>query len=328
MATSARQLPIPWRLLVFWCVPPLLIGAGTVGYRLSEGWSWFESFYMGVITLTSLGYADKHALSTGGHVITLVLALVGISTIALAATELLRTIITGELHRFVEDWRMGRRIDALKQHTIVCGYGSVGQHVCADLVDAGVAVVVIDRRTEALAAARDAGAHTLLGDAAVDDTLTRAGAARARALVAVADNDADNVLITIAAHLLCPALAIVARAEDEATVPKLMRAGATRTASPYAIAGERIAEAVLHPFALDAQLELDEQLVRPGSPFDGQTVGTCSLRSERGHMLVAIKRRDGHTIFNPEDHARVAAGDTLITLSRRAELDRTHAAGP
>jgi voltage-gated potassium channel len=278
---------------------------------------------MAVITLTSLGYADKHALSTAGHVVTLVLALVGISTIALAATELLRTIITGELRSFVEDWRMGRRIDALKQHTIVCGYGSVGQHVCADLVGAGVAVVVIDRRTEALAAARDAGAHTMLGDAAADDTLTRAGALRARALVAVAENDADNVLITIAAHLLCPELAIVARAEDEATVPKLTRAGATRTASPYAIAGERIAEAVLHPFALDAHLELDEQLVRPGSPLDGKTVGTSNALLQRGHMLVAIKRRDGHTIFNPANDAPVAAGDTLITLRRGQELDRT-----
>jgi voltage-gated potassium channel len=313
---------------LFWCVPPLLIGAGTVGYRLTESWSWFESFYMGVVTLTSLGYADKHAVSAAGHVVTIVLALVGISTIALAATELLRTIITGELQSFVEDWRMGRRIDALEQHTIVCGYGAVGQYVCADLISAGIAVVVIDRRTEALAAARDDGAHTLLGDAAADDVLTRAGAARARALVAVSDSDADNVLITIAAHLLCPELAIVSRAEEAAMVPKLLRAGASRTASPYAIAGGRIAEAVLHPFALDAHLELDEQLVRPGGPLDGQTAGTSSLRLERGHMLVAIKRRDGHMIFNPVGDAPIAAGDTLITLRRRRELDRAHAVAP
>lgn len=319
MATSARQLPVPWRLLLFWCVPPLLIGVGTVSYHLTEGWSWFDSFYIGVVTLTSLGYADKHAMSVAGHVVTIVLALVGISTIALAATELLRTIITGELQSFVEDWRMGRRIDALEQHTIVCGYGDVGQHVCADLIRAGVPVVVVDRREDALAAAREHGAHTLLGDAAADDTLTRAGVARAKALVAASGSDSDNILITIAAHLLRPELAIVSRAQDEATVPKLLRAGAARTASPHAIAGARIAEAVLHPFALDAQLELDEQLVPPGSPLDGETVGKSSSRLQRGHMLVAIKRRDGRMIFNPEDDAAVTAGDTLITLSRHGE---------
>jgi voltage-gated potassium channel len=317
---SARQLPFPWRLLLLWCIPPLLIAVGTVSYRLTEGWSWFESFYMGVVTLTSLGYADKHAVSAAGHVVTIVLALVGISTIALAATELLRTIITGELQSFVEDWRMGRQIDALDQHTIVCGYGHVGQHVCADLLRAGIPVVVIDQSADALAAARDAGAHTLLGDAAVDDSLAQAGVARARALVAVVRSDSDNVLITIAAHLLCPKLAIVSRAEDDATIPKLRRAGATRTVSPHAIAGEHIAEAVLHPFVVDAHLELDEQLVPPGSPLDGRTVN--QLRSLRSHVLVAIKRHDGHMVFNPQDDDPIAAGDVLITLSHHAETDR------
>jgi voltage-gated potassium channel len=310
---------------LFWCLPPLLIGFGTVGYCLTEGWSWFESFYMSVITLTSLGYADKTALSTGGHVVTMALALGGISTIAVAATELLRAIITGELQNFVGDWRMGRRIDALQQHTIVCGYGDVGRHVCTDLMRAGVPVVVIDRRAEAFASARDDGAHALLGDAGMDDTLLRAGVERARALVAVAGSDPENVLITMTAHLLRPPLAIVSRAEEEATVPKLLRAGATRTASPYAIAAGRIAEAVLHPFALDAHLEVDEELVRAGSPLDGKTVGTSSLRALRGHILVAIKRSDGHLVFNPDDDAPVAAGDILITLHRRERSDQADA---
>ena len=141
----------------------------------------------------------------------------------------------------------------------------------------------------------------------------------------VAGSDADGVLITMTARLLCPPLTIVARADDEATVPKLLRAGATRTASPDAIAGGRMAQAVLRPSVLDVDLQMDEELVQPGSPLDGKTVGTSGIRSRRGLILVAIKRPDGHLAFNPDDDAPVAAGDTLITLGNRAPLGGANA---
>ncbi len=70
---------------------------------------------------------------------------------------------------------------------------------------------------------------------------------------------------------------------------------------------------------------MEEQLVHPGSPLDGKTVGTSGLRSRSGLILVAIKRPDGHLAFNPEDDVPVAAGDTLITLGSREQLGRADA---
>ena len=330
-----RRLPIPFQWLFLFSAPAVLIGIGTAGYRALEGWSWFDSFYVAVITLTSIGYGQRAPLTIAGRVFTMVLALGGIFTVAFVATKLLSTIITGELRDFWGKRRMAKRIDALEQHVIVCGYGHVGQHVCADLLAAGVPVVVIDRGDAALGAAREAGAHTLLGDAIADATLNRAGIDRARALVAAAGADSDNVLITMTARLLRPGLPIVSRAEEDATVPKLLRAGATRTVSPYVMAGGCIAQAVLRPAVLDfvedatrkgeADLQLEEQLVRPGSVLDGKTVGTSGLRSWSGLILVAIKHRDGQLAFDPEDDALVVAGDTLITLGRREQLGRADA---
>ena len=298
----------------------MLIGAGTVGYRLTERWSWFDAFYVAVVTLTSLGYGDKHAVSTLGRILTMALAIGGISTVAVAVTEVLGTILTGELREFVEQRRMEKRIEALERHVIVCGYGQVGRHVCADLLDRGVPVVAIDRQPEALADARTTGVHSLVGDATIDETLRHAGIDRARALIAVAGNDADNVLITMTARLLAARVPIVSRAEEETTVPKLLQAGATRTARPHAIAGGHMAEAVLHPGLVDADLQVEEQLVVPGGPLDGKTVATSGLRSRRGPILVAIRHRDGQLAFNPDDDAVVTAGDTVITLGSGRRL--------
>jgi voltage-gated potassium channel len=312
-------------VLAFCSVPLALIAGGTVGYHWIEGWSWFYAFYVTVITLTSIGHGEGQPLSNIGRLFTMVLALGGISTFALAATQLLSLIVTGALRNSRNERRMEKRIDALRQHVIVCGYGDVGRHVTADLMRAGVPVVVLDRQTACLAEADKAGALALLGDATTDEALNRAGIERARALIAVAGTDGDNVLITMSARLLRPGLPIVARVEEEATSAKLMRAGATITVSPYAMAGGRMAQAILRPAVFELvegvsektrpDLQLEEQVVDPGSPLDGKTVGTSGLRrSGRGLILVAIKHRDGRLDFDPGDDDLVAAGDILITV--------------
>jgi voltage-gated potassium channel len=305
-----------------------LIAGGTLGYHWIERWSWFYAFYVAVMTLTSIGYGEAQPLSDVGRVFTMLLALGGISTFALAATQLLSLIVTGALRESRNEKRMGKQIDALHQHVIVCGYGDVGRHVCADLRRAGVPTVVIDRDPTPLADATKGGALALAGDATTDATLEQAGIARARALIAAAGTDGENVLITMTARLLCAGLPIVARVEEEATSAKLMRAGATLTVSPYAIAGGRMAQAILRPAVFELvegmtergrpDLQIEEQLVDPGSPFAGKTVGGCGLRrSTRGRILVAIKHHDGRLAFDPADDESLAEGDVIITVHSR-----------
>lgn len=319
---ARHKLATGWRLLLFWSLPPLLIGAGTIGYRATERWPWFDALYGAVTTLTSLG-SGYEASSRPGRVLTVLLALAGISTLALAASELIGAVVTGELREFVRSRRMTRQIEGLEQHVIVCGYGHVGRHVCAELMAGGVPVVAVDRQEAVLVQARADGAYSVLGDASADETLRSAGIRRARALVAAAGTDPDNVLITMTARLLQPALPIVSRSEEESTVPKLLRAGATRTASPHTIAGQHIADAVLHPAAVEADLQLREEAIQPGDPIDGRTIAASGLRARDGSILVAIRSRDGRLTFNPDDGLRVGAGDVVITLNNRTALAGT-----
>src|SRR5262249_58071780 len=102
---------------------------------------------------------------------------------------------------------------------------------------AGTRFVVVDPSPAATRLAEDQGYLLLGGDATEDTILERAGVRRARGLIATTANDATNMYIVLSARVLNPGLRIVARAADEASVPKLLRAGADRAISPYAIGG-------------------------------------------------------------------------------------------
>lgn len=47
---------------------PVLMAVGTVGYSILEGWPLADSFYMTVITISTVGYGEVHQLSAPGQV--------------------------------------------------------------------------------------------------------------------------------------------------------------------------------------------------------------------------------------------------------------------
>ncbi len=330
--SPSRGLALPRRVQLLAVVPLGLIVLGTSGYHAIEGWSLFDALYMTVTTLTTIGYGEVHPLSPAGRTFTIGLALGGIFTLFFTTAEFLRAVISGELSSHLGRHRMEKKIAGLTGHIIVCGYGRVGRQVCEDFSSAGVPFVVIDKTAERLADFSLAGGHPLVGDATEDAVLRQAGLDRARALVVVVASDADNVFITMSARLLADRLPIVARAEEAASVPKLVRAGATRVVSPHVIGGGRVAQAVLRPAVLDfievatrsehLDLQIEEVPVAAGGGLAGRTIATTGVRADIGLILVAVKQASGHMLFNPPDTAALAAGDTLIVLGKREQLDR------
>jgi voltage-gated potassium channel len=83
------------------------------------------------------------------------------------------------------------------------------------------------------------------GRASDDETLKQAGIDRARAVIACVDSDAENVFITLTARNLRPDIEIVARAAQESSEPKLLRAGANDIVSPYRASGHAMARLAL-----------------------------------------------------------------------------------
>lgn len=323
------------RFVVALYVLVLLVALGTIGYHLVEGWTLFDALYMTIITITTVGFMEVHPLSWQGRVFTMLLSMGGVFTAFYAAAELIRGIVSGEVRGILGRQRMERSLAALRNHLVVCGFGRMGRLVCEEFSALGLPFVIIERQGELLRNLSIPHGIALQGDATSDEVLRRAGVEQARGLVTVAASDADNVYITMSARFLSEKLFIVARAEGEGAEKKLLRAGASRVVSPYAIGGQRVAQAVVRPNVMEfielatrsehLELQIEETEVRAGSPLAGCRLKDSQVRSDLGIIIVAIKKPDGKMVFNPSPESVIEARDLLITLGHRQQLDRLEA---
>ncbi len=309
----------------------LVLGGSVLGYMRLEGYSFSEAVYMAVITLSTVGYGEVRPLSPVGRWFTIGVIVVGVGTGAYVFSALVDYIVSGQLQaRFQERQRM-RALAAMKDHVVVCGFGRVGQQVVAELQAMGEPVVVIDRDPEVLARCQRRNVLAVEGDATDDEVLLQAGITRAKGLVTVLESDADNLFVVVSARTLNPRLQIVTRATTEAAARKLRRAGADRVVEEYAMAGHRIVSHLLRPHVIDfldaalrtAELELWLEEIRVGehSPLVGKTLAEANIRSLTGANVLAVARHQDERIVDWSPRLRLQAGDILIALGRREQLE-------
>ena len=303
-----------------------------VGHHVIEGWTYFDGLYMTVTTVMTVGFSEVHPLSVAGRVFTIVLILTGVATWFYALGNVVRFLLEGELRAAVGQHRLEGHMRALSEHYIVCGYGRMGKRICKELGRRSLPIVVIEKKGDAIAEAQRDGWLVVEGDATEDQVLMEAGADRAKALVATVGTDADNLYIVLTARGLNNDLHIVARAGEEGSEQKLLRAGANRVSSPYQVGGTQVAQALLRPAVVDflelatqsehLDVQIEEFTVPSGSRFDDQEASEYGLEQDRGLILVAVQRRSGHLEFNPGVHVRLKSGDKLIVLGQQASLKR------
>jgi len=307
----------------------LTLIVGVVGFRVIEGYSFFDAFYMTLITITTVGYQEIHPLSRAGRIFNSFLILFGVSAMFFAVGAMTQTIIELQLHDSYGKRRIKRAIMQMKDHYIVCGFGRVGRNAAFELQRAGVPFLVIDRNEQRVERATQAGMPTLSADAMRDETLREAGLLRARGLIAALATDAENVFVILSAKTLNPNLTVVARASEEDAEQKLLRAGADTVLSPYSIAGHRLAQALVRPHVVrlidfaGRTMGLDvttEQLrVTAASQFAGRELGDASLRHS-GVIVLALSQPDGKMLFNPPQETKIAAGDILVVMGEPHSL--------
>ena len=307
-----------------------ILAVGTLGYRLIEGARWWDSFYMTVITLTTVGYGEVFPLSRAGEAFTVALLATGLGLILLVATEVARGVLAGELRQALGRARRSRMIEHMTGHQIVCGWGRMGRSVVEELRRNGQPFVVLERSPEKVQRLQELGGNVLAGDATSEELLRSAGIARARGLVACLNDDAHNVYTVLTARSLNPALFIVARATEDGAEARILHAGANRVVNPYHLGGLRLAHLLLKPAVVDflevslgttgQKLQLEQIVLSPASSANGRTLAELDMRRRWGVGVAAVRR--GESLFtSPEPDLRLAAGDTLVVIGTRAQIE-------
>jgi voltage-gated potassium channel len=309
---------------------------GVAGFKVFGGrdWSFFDSVYMTVITVATIGYGEVHDLSGNlpARVFTTVYILLSLGTIAFAVTSITAFVVEGELKNILGRRKMEKEIARLRDHYIVCGGDEIAGTIIRELHETKRPFVVIEPSREKLD--RLLAAHPfpyIQGDAAEDEVLIKAGLSNAKGVLLSLPTDEANLYVTVTVRSLNPEIRIVAKGTDVHSHAKMRRAGADYVVSPAFIGGMRMASQMVRPSVatfLDTMLRdrekglrVEEITVAKDSPLAGKTVGASRLREKTRALLVAIKRggTDDYD-FNPPDADQLREGDVLIFIASPESL--------
>ncbi len=318
------------RLVLSAALIALIVSFGTIGYMGIEGWDFIDSLYMTIITLTTVGFKEIHDLSLSGRIFTIVLLIGGVGTVFYTLGIGAKIIVEGELQEVYGRRRLEKKLKDLRDHYIVCGYGRMGKIVARELKHEKLKFVVMEKNEVLLDSDEKNETLIIRGDATSDDLLKKAGIERAKCLISVLPTDAENLYVVLSARVLKPDLLIVARAGEEGSEQKLLRAGADRVVSPYHIGGLRMAHSVLKPAVVDfiefatksgnIDLQIEEITIQEGSQLVKLSLDECGIGRDLGIIIVAIKQKTGEMKFNPTFRTAIQAGDTLIAVGETSKL--------
>ncbi len=323
---STRHLIFSVFLIVF------IIILGVTGYMMIEGWNLLDALYMTVETLTTVGYNEVHEMTRMGRIFTILLICIGVAFFLYVAGAVVQFMVEGRIRTILGRRRLDKKIDRLKNHHIICGYGRIGRILCNMLTRKPIDLVVIEKDQELIPIMDKDKVLYLSGDATDEVNLLKAGIQRAKGLIAALATDTENVFLVLTARQLNPDLFIIARASQKESKSKLKAAGANRVESPYDMGAASMAQRIIRPTVTNfldlafahrrKDIQMEEIPVNSSSNLVNVMLKDSGIRQQFNLIIIAIKKLDGNMLFNPSFEAVVEAGDTVIAVGQEGNLQK------
>ncbi len=305
---------------------------GTFLYTNLLGWNILDSFYMTVITITTIGFKEVHPLNETGKFITIFLIFTGLGGFLYGLTAFGEFLMEGHLRDFFRSNLMDKKVKKFSNHIIICGFGRMGKVIADELVSYKQQFVVIEREENKVRELVERNYPFIEGDATDDIVLKKAGIDKARAILCVMDNDAENLFVTLSARQLNKNIFILARCSKEASESKLYRAGADKVVFPYKIGAKQMAQFILRPGLMqffemafsedDFKLHINEFKLPEGSFLENVKLKDSKLREKYNIMVVAIRRLGMDVLINPPGDFRLKSGDILIVTGESENMQK------
>lgn len=312
-------------LLVLWVL-------GTIGYVFIEDYSWFDAFYMTVITVSTVGYGEVEPLTNTGKIFTTVLIMSSFGTFAYAISAITKFVIQGEFNQFIKHRKLNATIEKLTDHVIICGYGRNGRQAAQVLKKHDKRFVVIEKNEELTKSFNHKYNDLVLsGDSTQDDVLLKAGIMNASALITTLPVDADNLFIVLTARNLNKKLTIISRASDDNSDTKLKIAGANNVIMPDKVGGAHMASLVMKPDVIEfidymtavgnEKMSLEEIVFSNLSKdFSNKTLNEVLIKNKSGANVIGFKTPDGDYIVNPSEETLLLPNSKLFALGTPEQI--------
>ncbi len=176
------------------------------------------------------------------RILRVLLGAVGAVVLIFLVSTMLEGFLKSEL-----GWKgMLKKVDKMREHYVIAGYGAFGKTVADALVEHGQSVVIVEKDKDVAERLKENGFPCVLGSALDPQTLEAAGIRHAKTVIAGLSTDADNVFLALTARELNPAIKLAARAFSEGAISKLHSSGAEVIVMPDIIGGLEIAKEVLN----------------------------------------------------------------------------------
>ncbi len=306
---------------------------GILGFRFISDYTWIDSVYMTVITVSTVGFAEVNPLDTQSKIFTIVLILSSVIILGYAISIITEYILSKNNFEDIKQRKMQKKIEAMSNHIIICGYGRNGKQAAIKLAHYNKDFVVIEKDKEMIEKFNENDISFIIGNANDDEVLIEAGITKANTFISALPNDADNLFVVLSARQLNKELRIISRASQETSYEKLKLAGANNVILPDRIGGDHMASLVVIPDLIEFidnlgivgehNINIEEvEVEHLYNASQKKTIRDLDLRRKTGCTVIGFKDVKGEYIVNPEADTKLVPGSKIIVLGRPQQIKK------
>ncbi len=298
------------------------IGSAGFYYIGRPEWSVFDSIYMTIITLATVGYGEVHPMSQEAKLWAILVIIFGVTGIGAILKVFGKELIQIELYK---KRIMMNKIKDISEHFIICGYGRMGAIIAKEFSEKNLNYLLIEKDDEKAEKLRAEGILVIHNDATNEDALKLANFSSALGAAVVLNNDRDNLFVTLSIRTYNPDIHIISRCAREENKNKLIRAGANRVINPYVSGGHRMAEILSSPKLEDSvsiktpsignlDISVNEISMKNLEKYIDLTISDIDLKGKYGIEIVGIIEQSGNYILKPDETIILNKEDIIIIM--------------
>lgn len=298
----------------------IVVRINASGYVDATGKSigFLDALYYASVTVTTTGYGDISAVTNGARLASIILITPARILFLILVVGTTVEVLTDQSREFLATRRWRNNV---RDHVVICGFGSTGRSAAAELINRGFSpsqIVAVDTDANAIQQALAAGFVVIHGDATKNAVLDQAMVAKAQSVIVAPNRDDTAVLVTLTVRELNPTVHLVAAGREQENLHLLRQGGADEVIDATSAVGRMLGLATTAPGAVSV---LDDLLDASSGIEIHETVIDASGALPAGSMLMAVTRDGTRLAPDQVGASELRPGDRVVILTKQPSQD-------